>query len=299
MKTNSVDSLLETLYELSGIHFSVDNETDFDESNTQRIDELVVRLRSKLSPVQLMERYINGLITYDEIITGAHDIHFEIPALLDLMIISFKESITPESVSVINSLYDPSNGFMFKKDNHTCVLIHSASDITSVDDYIKSCSSIRDMLNMEAMVNACIAFDRTCTLAELPVVYQHTETALRIGYIFDPDKTIYNYHDLGLGKLLFNLPTDVCANFLKDSLPDVDFSTIDNETLNIITTFLDNGLNLAETARILYMHRNTLVYRLEKFKNQTNLDLKQFDDAVLFRIGTMIYKYLKAKEKSS
>ena len=129
-------------------------------------------------------------------------------------------------------------------------------------------------------------------------------SSIELGHDFDIKKSaifsydgtrimaIYNYHELGLGKLLYNLPHDVCENFLKDSLPDVDFSKIDNETLSIITTFLDSGLNLAETARILYMHRNTLVYRLEKFKNQTQLDLKKFDDAVLFRIGMMIYKYL-------
>ncbi len=292
MNTNSVDTLLETLYDLSGIHFSIEEQNSLDEAKLEKIENLIARLRTKLSPSQLLEKYINGMLSYDEILIAAHDIHYEIPSYLDLLVISFKEEVSHEAISILNSLYDSSSSVLIKKDNHKCIILHSVDAITTTEDYISTSSSIRDTLNMEAMVNVRIAFDRSCKLSELPVVYQHTETALNIGSIFKPNSDIYNYHDLGLGKLLYNLPHDVCENFLKDSLPDVDFSKIDNETLSIITTFLDSGLNLAETARILYMHRNTLVYRLEKFKNQTQLDLKKFDDAVLFRIGMMIYKYL-------
>jgi carbohydrate diacid regulator len=290
MKNESLNTLLDTLYEITGIHFSCDSDdsTVSDES----IREIISRLRTKLTPAQVIDRYINGFMSYDEILTTSHEIHFNIPEYIDLIIISFETEITREAQSVLNSLYDNSSSVTIKKDDKTLLLIHSTDSITPSEDFLQVSRSIIDTLSMEAMINATIAFDRSCSLEELPVIYQHTEMAMRIGRIFKSHETVYNYHDLGLGKLLYNLPRESCENFLKDSLPDVDFSKIDKETLNIINTFLESGLNIAEASRMLYMHRNTLVYRLDKFSKQTNLDIKSFDDAILFRLGMMINTYL-------
>ena len=181
MNTHSVDTLLETLYDLSGIRFSVEEQNSLDEAKLENIENLITRLRTKLSPSQLLEKYINGLLSYEEILVAAHDIHFEIPEYLDLLVISFKEEASHEAISILNSLYDSSSSILIKKDNHKYIFLHSVDAITSTEDYVSTSSSIRDTLNMEAMINVRIAFDRSCKLSELPIVYQHTETALNIG----------------------------------------------------------------------------------------------------------------------
>jgi carbohydrate diacid regulator len=118
--------------------------------------------------------------------------------------------------------------------------------------------------------------------------------ALDVGRIFYAEKYVLAYNELGIGRLIHQLPLSLCEMFLEEVFHGNDIEQFDDETLMIINTFFENNLNVSETSRGLFVHRNTLVYRLEKIKKLTGLDLREFDDAIVFKVALMVKKYLSS-----
>ena len=116
-----------------------------------------------------------------------------------------------------------------------------------------------------------------------------------VGKVFDTEKYIINYENLGIGRLIYQLPTTLCEMFLQEVFKKNPIDALDKETLFTIHKFFENNLNVSETARKLFVHRNTLVYRLEKIKKLTGLDLREFDDAITFKVALMVKKYLTSR----
>ena len=117
---------------------------------------------------------------------------------------------------------------------------------------------------------------------------------MEVGKVFDTEKTISSYDSLGIARLIYQLPTTLCETFLKEVFKRGSIESLDQETLFTIQRFFENNLNVSETSRKLFVHRNTLVYRLEKIKKITGLDLREFDHAIIFKIALMVNKYLKS-----
>ena len=122
--------------------------------------------------------------------------------------------------------------------------------------------------------------------------------ALDVGKIFYADKQIASYTKLGIGRLVYQLPLPLCQMFMKEVFGDHMPEAFDEETLITINKFFENSLNVSETARQLYVHRNTLVYRLEKIEKSTGLDIREFDDALTFKIAMMVVSYMKYMEQT-
>ena len=117
--------------------------------------------------------------------------------------------------------------------------------------------------------------------------------ALEIGKIFYSERNVFGYRKLGIGLLIYQLPEEVCEMFIEEIFDWESLDVIDGETLNIIRTFFENNLNLSETSRQLYVHRNTLVYRFEKIQKRFGLDLRSFEDALTFKIAMLVSGYLR------
>ena len=115
-----------------------------------------------------------------------------------------------------------------------------------------------------------------------------------MGKVFDTEQTIVSYDNLGIARLIYQLPTTLCETFLKEVFKQGSIESLDQETLFTIQRFFENNLNVSETSRGLFVHRNTLVYRLEKIKKLTGLDLREFDDAIVFKVALMVKKYLSS-----
>ena len=113
--------------------------------------------------------------------------------------------------------------------------------------------------------------------------------------MFDTEKSIINYENLGIGRIIYQLPTTLCEMFLSEVFKKNPIEALDEDTLDTINRFFENNLNVSETARKLYVHRNTLVYRLEKVKKITGLDLREFEDAILFKVAVMVKQYLDSQ----
>ena len=130
------------------------------------------------------------------------------------------------------------------------------------------------------------------SLKDLSLSYKEARIALEVGKVFDTEKPYISYENLGIGRLIYQLPTTLCEIFLEEVFKKDSLSTLDHETLNTVLSFFENNLNVSETSRKLFVHRNTLVYRLEKIRKLTGLDLREFDDAVTFKVALMVKKYL-------
>ncbi len=129
-------------------------------------------------------------------------------------------------------------------------------------------------------------------LRELADRYKEAQTAIEVGKVFDTEKSVISYGNLGIGRIIYQLPTTLCEMFLSEVFKKNPIESLDQETLYTINKFFENNLNVSETSRKLFVHRNTLVYRLEKIKKLTGLDLREFDHAIIFKVALMVKKYL-------
>lgn len=168
------------------------------------------------------------------------------------------------------------------------------SDI-EMKDLDKLASSIVDTLSSEYYIHCMIGIGTIVVgIKDLARSFKEAQVAMEVGKVFDTEKTIVSYDNLGIARLIYQLPTTLCDMFLKEVFKRGSIESLDHETLFTIQRFFENNLNVSETSRKLFVHRNTLVYRLEKIKKITGLDLREFEDAIVFKVALMVKKYLSS-----
>lgn len=157
-----------------------------------------------------------------------------------------------------------------------------------------------DMLNAEAFTRIRVSYSRVSeSLADLSAAFQETGLAPKIGKLFFSGETVFPCGRLGVGRLIYGLPYELCENFLREIFGEDIPPELDEETAVTASQFFENNLNIAETARQLHVHRNTLIYRLEQIQNRTGLDLRRFEDAAAFKIATMVINYLRTERNQN
>ena len=160
-------------------------------------------------------------------------------------------------------------------------------------DLEKLARSVADTLEGEYFTDCVIGIGSTVNnIKDLARSFKDAQVALEVGKVFDNEKHIISYENLGIARLIYQLPKTLCDMFLREVFKKGSIETLDNETLFTIQKFFENNLNVSETSRRLFVHRNTLVYRLEKIKKLTGLDLREFDHAIVFKVALMVKKYL-------
>ncbi len=191
---------------------------------------------------------------------------------------------------------DKNKDFVININETDIVLIKEVRSGNDIKDLEKLARSIVDSLHTEYYINAVIGIGTIVTgIKDLPRSFKESQIALEVGKVFDTERTIVTYENLGIARLIYQLPTTLCEMFLKEIFKKGSIVGLDHETLFTIQKFFENNLNVSETSRKLFVHRNTLVYRLEKIKKLTGLDLREFDDAIVFKVALMVKKYLDAK----
>ncbi len=200
------------------------------------------------------------------------------------------------SESVQTLFPDKNKDFVININETDTALVKEVRAGNEIKDLEKLARSIVDSLHTEFYINAVIGIGTIVTgIKELPRSFKESQIALEVGKVFDTEKTIVTYENLGIARLIYQLPTTLCEMFLKEIFKKGSIVGLDHETLFTIQKFFENNLNVSETSRKLFVHRNTLVYRLEKIKKLTGLDLREFDDAIVFKVALMVKKYLDAK----
>ncbi len=197
---------------------------------------------------------------------------------------------------VIRNMFpDKEKDFVINIDSSNIVLIKELKekqDAAYIDALAKQ---IVDNVHSETMMSVLLGVS---TVAEninyLNSAYKEAQIALEVGKVFDEEKYILHYDNLGIGRLIYQLPIKLCELFLHEVFKKGDISLLDSETILTINKFFENDLNVSETSRQLFVHRNTLVYRLEKIYKLTGLDLRKFDQAIVFKVAMMVHKYLSS-----
>ena len=160
----------------------------------------------------------------------------------------------------------------------------------------KIAKNISDTISTETFAKVTIGIGTVVdNIKDLARSYKEAQIALEVGKVFDTEKNIVSYDNLGIGRLIYQLPTTLCEMFLQEVFKDGSLDSLDRETLMTIQCFFENNLNVSETSRKLFVHRNTLVYRLEKIRKLTGLDLREFDHAITFKVALMVKRYLTTK----
>lgn len=197
---------------------------------------------------------------------------------------------------IVQNLFpDKSKDFVFSINERDLVIIKEVRPNVDTRDLEKLARSIADSLSSEAYVNSLIGIGTVVDgIKELARSFKEAQVALEVGKVFDTEKKIISYDNLGIARLIYQLPTTLCDMFLREVFKSGSIESLDHETLFTIQRFFENNLNVSETSRKLFVHRNTLVYRLEKINKITGLDLREFDDAIVFKVALMVKKYLDA-----
>lgn len=182
-------------------------------------------------------------------------------------------------------------------DEKSVILIKSLEESSTAEALEKVADTIVDMMNTEAMQNVRVAYGTVVQeLKDVSKSYKEAKLALDVGKIFYAEKNVAAYSALGIGRLIYQLPVNLCKIFIEEIFGDHLPSDLDEETLTTLNKFFENNLNVSETSRQLFVHRNTLVYRIEKIQKSTGLDLRSFDDALTFKIALMVVNYMKYLE---
>ena len=198
---------------------------------------------------------------------------------------------------VVQNLFpDRQNDFVLSIGEGDVVLIRQMPETTGLKELNKIAGSIEESLRNGGESTVVVGIGTVAMhLRDLAKSYKEAQIAIEVGKVFDTEKYVINYENLGIGRLIYQLPTTLCEMFLQEVFKKNPIDALDKETLFTIHKFFENNLNVSETARKLFVHRNTLVYRLEKIKKLTGLDLREFDDAITFKVALMVKKYLTSR----
>jgi carbohydrate diacid regulator len=203
-----------------------------------------------------------------------------------------KDNISMELLK--NIFGDQEGAYITAVEQKNIILIKDVSSMNAYSEIDQTAQIIVDMLNSEAMLSAKVAYGTIVPeLKEVSKSYKEAKMALDVGKIFYMEKPVTAYNTLGIGRLIYQLPVNLCRIFIQEVFGDNIPDELDDEILMTVQKFFDNNLNVSETSRQLYIHRNTLVYRIEKLHQSTGLDVRKFDDALTFKIALMVVNYMR------
>jgi len=188
--------------------------------------------------------------------------------------------------------------FVTEVDEDNVIIVKDVSSYESMAEIAKFASGLSAQLEKDGLKNVRIAIGTIVKeLKEVSRSYKEAKMALDVGKIFFEERKVISYSELGIGRLIYQLPIPLCKMFIKEIFDGKNPDDFDEETLVTIDKFFENNLNVSETSRQLFIHRNTLVYRLDKLQKSTGLDLRVFEDAITFKIALMVVKYMKYMER--
>ena len=242
-------------------------------------------------------------IIMDNILAGdiyirAKELHFTTDAPRAVFLVRQVGHSDVAIVDVLSGLFpDKLQDFVLSINETDVAVIKQLNAVPSAEELERIARNMEETLKNELFIKTVIGIGTVAGhLRELSDAYKEAQTAIDVGKVFDTERSIINYENLGIGRLIYQLPTTLCEIFLSEVFKKNSIDSLDQETLFTINKFFENNLNVSETSRKLFVHRNTLVYRLEKIKKLTGLDLRQFDHAIVFKVALMVRKYLSSRD---
>ena len=262
------------------------------------IQNLIVAYKERFDKNNFIQNLLLDNLLLVDIYNRAKKLHIEVEARRVVYMIETKQEKDLNARELLKTLFATrTKDFITAVDERSIILIHELREDEDYEEVEQVANMMKDMLNSEAMATVRISYGTIVSeIKQVSKSYKEAKMALDVGKIFYAEKRIIAYNTLGIGRLIYQLPISLCEMFMHEVFGDNSPDSLDEETLTTINKFFENNLNVSETSRQLYVHRNTLVYRLEKLQKSTGLDIRKFDDALTFKIALMVVNYMKYME---
>lgn len=265
-----------------------------------QIRNMVNAYREQFDRNSFMQNVVLGNMLVVDMYNKAKKLHIE-TAKRVVFIIEVSGKKEGEVVETVKNLFAATaRDFVTEVDEKSVILVKDVRDISSEEELAKLAEMLVDNLQMEAMVKVRVGYgNQVELLQDIARSYQEARMALEVGRIFYAESQTVSYSKLGIGRLIYQIPSSLCEMFLKEVFGDHIPDDLDEETTTTINKFFENNLNISETARQLYVHRNTLVYRLERIEKALGLDIRTFEDAMLFKIALLVSAHMNYQKNQS
>lgn len=259
-----------------------------------QIESLLTAYAEKNDKNTFMQRLLLGNYTQVDAFNQAKKLRISSTARRAVFLVETRQEKDEHALATIKNIFSArTKDFITSIDDRGIIVVHELSSTETEEDLEDIAFMLVDMLGTEAMTQAWVSYSNLAEdLGQLSNAYKEARTAIEIGKIFSAEKNVFSYRRLGIGRLIYQLPVSLCEMFIQEIFGDESLDSIDSETLAIIRTFFENNLNLSETSRQLYVHRNTLVYRFEKIQKKFGLDLRTFEDALTFKLAMLVAGYV-------
>ena len=264
-----------------------------------QIQNLIIAYRERFDKNNFIQNLLLDNMLMIDIYNRAKKLHIETEVRRIVYVIETKYEKDNTAMEIVKSLFNNrAKDFITAIDEKSIILVQELREQDGYEEVEQTAKMLRDMLNSEAMSTVKISYGTIVKeIRQVSRSYKEAKMALDVGKIFYMEKSIIAYSTLGIGRLIYQLPIPLCQMFMKEVFTETTPDSFDEETLTTINKFFENNLNVSETARQLYFHRNTLVYRLEKLQKSSGLDIRVFDDALTFKIAMMVVNYMKYMEQ--
>ena len=263
-----------------------------------QIQNLLVAYKERYDRDNFIKNLLLDNLLLVDIYNRAKKLHIETSVNRVVFLIETKDEKDSNALETVKGLFaGKSRDFITQVDEKNIILVKELKEEEGYEDMEKTANVILNMLNTEAMISVHVSFGTIVNeIKDVSRSYKEAKMALDVGKIFYSDQNVIAYSSLGIGRLIYQLPMPLCKMFIGEIFGENTPDDFDDETIATINKFFENSLNVSETSRQLYIHINTLVYRLDKLEKSTGLDLRVFDDAITFKIALMVVKYMKYME---
>ncbi len=263
-----------------------------------QIQSLLTAYKERFDKDNFIKNLLLDNLLLVDIYSRAKKLHIQTDVKRAVMIVESDNGKDNNASDIVRANYGSNNkDFITAVDENNVIVVKDLSDGDNARDIDKAARAIETLLENEGIKNVHIAYGTIVNeLKEVSRSYKEAKMALDVGKIFFDERDIIAYSELGIGRLIYQLPIPLCKMFIKEIFGGKSPDDFDEETLMTINKFFENSLNVSETSRQLFIHRNTLVYRLDKLQKSTGLDLRVFEDAITFKIALMVVKYMKYME---
>ncbi len=260
-----------------------------------QIQNLAVAYKERFDRNNFFQNLLLDNLLLVDIYNRAKKLHVEVTVPRAVFLVETKLEKDSIVTELLKGMFSNQGGdYITAVDESNVILIKAVEAETTYEELNVIAETIVAMMNAEAMLNVRVAFGTIVPeLKDVSKSYKEAKMALDVGKIFYAERNVVAYSTLGIGRLIYQLPINLCRIFIEEIFGDNVPMDLDEETLTTINKFFDNSLNVSETSRQLFVHRNTLVYRIEKIQKSTGLDLRNFDDALTFKIALMVVNYMK------
>lgn len=260
-----------------------------------QIRSLIEAYSEKNDKNAFMQKLLLGSYSEVEAFNRAKKLHISSSCQRAVFLVETRQAGDEHALTMIRNIFSArTHDFITSVDDKGIIIVRELVSTETYENLEATAHMLVDMLGAEAMTQAWVAYSNVANgLRDLANAYKEARMALEIGKIFYSERNVFGYRKLGIGRLIYQLPEEVCEMFIEEIFDGESLDVIDGETLNIIRTFFENNLNLSETSRQLYVHRNTLVYRFEKIQKRFGLELRSFEDALTFKIAMLVSGYLR------